>query len=75
MDNIIKQQIQANNGSSQPNLSASSVKKYRIKLPSIEKQNEYVKIVEQIDKQKFEMQKSLEEMQNLYESLMAKYFE
>lgn len=74
MDEIIRQQNQANNGSSQPNLSASSVKKYKIKLPNIEMQNKFVNIVKQIDKQKFEIQKSLEEIQKLQESLMNKYF-
>ena len=74
MDEIIKQQNQANNGSSQPNLSASSVKKYKIKLPDIEMQNKFVSIVKQIDKQKFEIENSLKEMQELYECLMEKYF-
>ena len=74
MDEIIRQQNQANNGSSQPNLSASSVKKYKIKLPDIEMQNKFVNIVKQIDKQKFEIENSLKEMQELYESLMEKYF-
>lgn len=73
-DEIIRQQEQANNGSSQPNLSAGSVKKYKIKLPNIQRQEEFVNIVKQIDKQKFEIQKSLEEMQKLQESLMNKYF-
>ena len=74
MDEIVKQQIQANNGSSQPNLSASSVKKYKIKLPDVESQSKFVNIVKQIDKQKFEIENSLKEMQELYESLMEKYF-
>mgnify|MGYP000224715944 CR=1 FL=1 len=63
MDEIIRQQNQANNGSSQPNLSASSVKKYRIKLPSIELQNKFVDIVKQIDKQKFESEIELRKIQ------------
>ena len=63
MDEIIKQQNQANNGSSQPNLSASSVKKYKIKLPDIEMQNKFVSIVKQIDKQKFESVMELKKIQ------------
>ena len=46
----------------------------KIILPPIELQNQFADIVRQIDKQKFEIQKSLEEMQNLQESLMNKYF-
>ncbi len=43
-------------------------------FPPIELQNQFAEIVQQIDKQKSEMQKSLEEIQNLQESLMNKYF-
>ncbi len=64
----------ANNGSSQPNLSAASVKAYDIKLPPFERQNEFVAFVEQIDKSKFEIQKSLEKLETLKKALMQKYF-
>lgn len=47
---------------------------YNLGLPPIELQNQFADIVKQIDKQKFEIQKSLKEMQNLQESLMNKYF-
>ena len=46
----------------------------KIILPPIELQDKFAEIVKQIDKQKFEIQKNLEEMQNLQESLMNKYF-
>ena len=44
------------------------------KIPSVEEQNKFAEFVKQIDKQKFEIQKSLEEIQKLQESLMNKYF-
>ena len=47
---------------------------YKIYLPPITIQNEFSEIVKQIDKQKFEIEKSLKETQELYESLMEKYF-
>ena len=49
---------------------------YNIKLPNapIEKQDEFTKIVNQIDKQKFEIQNSLNKMKELYETMMNKYF-
>ena len=47
---------------------------YKIYLPPITIQNEFSEIVKQIDKQKFEIEKSLKEIQELYESLMEKYF-
>lgn len=74
MDEIILQQNQANNGSSQPNLSASSVKQYKIKLPDMEIQKEFVEKVKLIDKQKFEIEKSLTETEQLMQSLMNEYF-
>ncbi len=49
---------------------------FNIEIPfaSIELQNKFAEFVKQIDKQKFEIQKSLEETQKLQESLMNKYF-
>ena len=47
---------------------------YNLGLPPIKLQNQFADIVKQIDKQKFEIQKSLEETQKVQESLMNKYF-
>ena len=47
---------------------------FEIPMPTLEGQKEFSDIVKQIDKQKFEIQKSLEEMKKLQESLMNKYF-
>ena len=66
--------FQSNNGSSQPNLSAASVKAYDIKLPTIEQQKQFVSFVEQTDKSKLEVQKSLEKLELLKKALMQKYF-
>ena len=65
----------ANNGSSQPNLSAASVKAYDIKLPTIEQQKHFVSFVEQTDKSKLAMQQSLDKLEILKKALMQKYFE
>ena len=64
----------ANNGSSQPNLSAASVKAYDIKLPTIEQQKQFVSFVEQTDKSKLAVQQSIGELEELKKSLMQKYF-
>ena len=64
----------ANNGSSQPNLSAASVKAYDIKLPTIEQQKQFVSFVEQTDKSKLAIQESLTELETLKKALMQKYF-
>lgn len=59
----------------QPNINAKEYgNDLLIPIPPIELQNQFADIVKQIDKQKFEIQKSLEEMQKLQESLMNKYF-
>ena len=62
------------NGATVKNLNSDLVKASFIKIPPIEAQNRFAEFVKQIDKQKFEIQKSLEEMKKLQESLMNKYF-
>ncbi len=61
-------------GSAYSALTIEKFKKMKIILPPIELQNQFADIVKQIDKQKFEIQKNLEEIQKLQESLMNKYF-
>lgn len=46
----------------------------KLPLPSMKEINQFESIVKQVDKQKFEIQMSLEETQKLQESLMNKYF-
>lgn len=55
-------------------LSKGKLSELEFIFPPIELQNQFADIVKQIDKQKFEIQKSLEETQKLQESLMNKYF-
>ena len=61
-------------GSSYSALTIEKFKKMKIIIPPITLQNQFSEIVKQIDKQKFEIEKSLKETQELYESLMEKYF-
>ena len=49
-------------------------KKYMFIVPPVEEQNEFEQFVTQVDKLKFEVQKSLEETQTLMDSLMQRYF-
>ncbi|MBS7528596.1 restriction endonuclease subunit S [Fusibacter paucivorans] len=44
-------------------------------FPPIEKQNEFAEFVQHVDKLKLEVQKSLDETQILFDSLLQKYFE
>ena len=56
------------------NLSLQNIKDLEIILPPIELQNEFASFVQQVDKSKVAIQKSLDETQTLFDSLMEKYF-
>ena len=61
-------------GGTQKFISLKDIRKMKIPIPPITLQNQFSEIVKQIDKQKFEIEKSLKETQELYESLMEEYF-
>ena len=70
-----KQQFDASlKGVGVPNLHLGEIKKARIILPPMELQERYAAFVEQVDKSKVAVQKSLDETQLLFDSLMQKYF-
>ena len=71
---IYKDIIRRATTSTIPDLSHSQFYKMSIDLPPLELQNQFSQIVKQIDKQKFEIEKSLKETQELYESLIEEYF-
>ena len=53
---------------------ASFLENYRVSLPPIDLQNQFAAFVYQVDKSKVKVQKSLDETQCLFDSLMQKYF-
>ena len=53
---------------------ASFLENYRVSLPPIDLQNKFAAFVYQVDKSKVKVQKSLDETQCLFDSLMQKYF-
>lgn len=57
-----------------PNLHLGEIKKTKILVPPLDKQIEYVSFVEQVDKSKFVVQQTLDKAQELFDSLMQKYF-
>lgn len=57
------------------NINAEEFKKIDIYIPPIELQNEYIKFIEQVDKLKIKMKKSLKALENNFNSLMQKAFE
>ncbi|MBR3813447.1 MAG: restriction endonuclease subunit S [Spirochaetaceae bacterium] len=58
----------------QANINAQEMQSIQIPVPPISLQNEYESFVQQIDKSKFAVQKSLEKAETLYKSLMQEYF-
>ncbi len=61
-------------GAAQPQLPIHIMSKIQLLRPPIDLQNEFADFVKQTDKLKVEVQKSLDEMQTLFDSLMQKYF-
>ena len=61
-------------GQTMPNLNVPIVSEFQIIKPPIEVQNKFYAFVAEVDKSKVAMQKSLDETQLLFDSLMQKYF-
>ena len=59
----------------QPNLNTAIMKAYRQVIPPIKMQREFIGVVAQIDKSKATIQKSFEQTQLLFDSLMQEYFD
>jgi len=63
-----------NDGNGQTNLRKNDILECDLIIPPLELQDQFAVFVEQVDKLKSEVQKSLEEIQLLMDSLMQKYF-
>ena len=61
-------------GIAQKTLNLSEIKKMRIPIPNMDKQKEFATFVAQVDKSKAQVQKALDEIQLLFDSLMQEYF-
>ena len=68
----IKEKIAS--GSAQPQLPISTMNKIILIIPPLELQNQFASFVEEIDKSRSRIQKSLEASQELFDSLMQEYF-
>ena len=64
-----------NGSTNQIELSKEKFSKLKIPVPPIELQNKFAERIEKIEKVKFEIEKSIEMVQNLYDSLISKYFD
>ena len=61
-------------GAKMPRVSMGDFRKFDVPIPPMELQNQFADFVQQVDKLKFEVQKSLDETQTLMDSLMQQYF-
>ncbi len=55
-------------------INLNQVENFPIILPPVKKQQEFISLIQQVDKSKVAVQKSLDETQKLYDSLMQEYF-
>ncbi len=70
-----KRQIdEGTGGAAQQHFNVGKYNDLKLMLPPIEKQNEFYVFLNHIDKLKVKVQKSLDETQTLFDSLMQKYF-
>ena len=58
----------------QASINMEKIRNFEYYFPSVELQNQFAAFVEQIDKSKFEIQKSLEKFETLKKALMQQYF-
>ena len=61
-------------GAKMPRVSMSDFREFNIPVPPLELQNQFASFVEEIDKSRSRIQKSLEASQELFDSLMQEYF-
>ena len=69
-----KQIEEGTGGAAQQHFNVGKYNKMTLMLPPVDKQLEYVDFVKQVDKSKVAVQKSLDETQILFDSLMQEYF-
>ena len=58
----------------QANINAQELQDIKVVIPPIELQQDFVKLKEQVNKLKVEAQKSLDEMEVMFDAMMQKYF-
>ena len=61
-------------GGTQKFISLGDIRKLEVLVPPMKLQEQFAVFVEQVDKSKFEIQKSLEKLETLKKALMQKYF-
>ena len=73
-ESFLRKALGGVSGSASPHINVGDIKAFAIILPPMELQEQFAAFVEQTDKSKFEIQKSLEKLETLKKALMQKYF-
>lgn len=73
-DSFLKKALRGISGSASPHINVGDIKAFAIILPPLKLQNQFASFVAQTDKLKVVIQKSLDETQLLFDSLMQEYF-
>lgn len=73
-DKFTSDMVAVTTGANYPAIKDSDILNYEISNPPLELQQQFAAFVQQIDKSKFAVQKSLEKAETLYKSLMQEYF-
>ena len=72
---INKEKENLSSGSAYNALTIDKLKKFSIFIPPIELQNKFAERIEKIEKLSFEIEEAIKEAENLYNSLISKYFD
>ena len=64
----------AKSGATREAINKQQMESLEIMIPPLELQNQFASFVEEIDKSRYRIQKSLEASQELFDSLMQEYF-
>lgn len=73
-DSFLRKALDGISGSASPHINVGDIKAFSIIVPPIELQKQFAAFVEQTDKSKAEIKKSLEQLEKLKKALMQKYF-
>ena len=73
-DSFLDNALKGISGSASPHINVGDIKAFKMILPPIEQQKAFSAFVAQVDKSKAVIQKSLDESQLLFDSLMQQYF-
>lgn len=73
-DSFLSSALKGMSGSASPHINVGDIKAFEMILPPVEKQRQFSAFVAQVNKSKTAIQKSLDETQLLFDSLMQQYF-